>query len=293
MAKSTLSKFFFFNDTATTEIYTLSLHDALPISASTPSILASLFGFAGIGDSPGYTQAAYPPLVQIVSLTGIWGLTFLMAWFGATVNALWEHRFRWQPVRVGTLAFCTTLVAVLTFGSVRLAFFPPAQPTVRVATIAPRQDMYATMFSEAQSMDLKPGTPANRATARVLFAPTVEDLFARTEREARNGAKIIAWSETAAFALEEDVPALIGRAATVARQHAVYLQVGLGVVRHSDHYPFLEVRSILLDPSGATAWDYHKSHPNPGEHLNIAPGPGIIPTLDTPYGRLGTAKIGR
>src|SRR3712207_6992807 len=27
------SVFFFFNDTATTEIYTLSLHDALPISA--------------------------------------------------------------------------------------------------------------------------------------------------------------------------------------------------------------------------------------------------------------------
>src|SRR5256885_7385389 len=28
--------FFFFNDTATTEIYTLSLHDALPISSLTP-----------------------------------------------------------------------------------------------------------------------------------------------------------------------------------------------------------------------------------------------------------------
>src|SRR5258708_35773187 len=28
----TRSSFFFFNDTATTEIYTLSLHDALPIS---------------------------------------------------------------------------------------------------------------------------------------------------------------------------------------------------------------------------------------------------------------------
>jgi len=26
--------FFFFNDTATTEIYTLSLHDALPISST-------------------------------------------------------------------------------------------------------------------------------------------------------------------------------------------------------------------------------------------------------------------
>src|SRR5256885_12419040 len=31
--------FFFFNDTATTEIYTLSLHDALPISGDTPPIL--------------------------------------------------------------------------------------------------------------------------------------------------------------------------------------------------------------------------------------------------------------
>src|SRR2546429_7784186 len=30
--------FFFFNDTATTEIYTLSLHDALPISAGHPLV---------------------------------------------------------------------------------------------------------------------------------------------------------------------------------------------------------------------------------------------------------------
>src|SRR5216684_5533095 len=33
--------FFFFNDTATTEIYTLSLHDALPISAAAPGRSAS------------------------------------------------------------------------------------------------------------------------------------------------------------------------------------------------------------------------------------------------------------
>src|SRR2546425_7972445 len=32
MPSLTISLFFFFNDTATTEIYTLSLHDALPIS---------------------------------------------------------------------------------------------------------------------------------------------------------------------------------------------------------------------------------------------------------------------
>src|SRR2546422_8627813 len=35
------SVFFFFNDTATTEIYTLSLHDALPISAAAASATSS------------------------------------------------------------------------------------------------------------------------------------------------------------------------------------------------------------------------------------------------------------
>src|SRR2546422_1627084 len=38
---STPSFFFFFNDTATTEIYTLSLHDALPISTHTTAELPS------------------------------------------------------------------------------------------------------------------------------------------------------------------------------------------------------------------------------------------------------------
>src|SRR5436309_12433826 len=35
-----IALFFFFNDTATTEIYTLSLHDALPISLAVAALLA-------------------------------------------------------------------------------------------------------------------------------------------------------------------------------------------------------------------------------------------------------------
>src|SRR2546426_4643282 len=40
--------FFFFNDTATTEIYTLSLHDALPISP----LLAGISTFAACQTAP-------------------------------------------------------------------------------------------------------------------------------------------------------------------------------------------------------------------------------------------------
>src|SRR2546430_5686104 len=41
--------FFFFNDTATTEIYTLSLHDALPISSATATAVPRELGERGHG----------------------------------------------------------------------------------------------------------------------------------------------------------------------------------------------------------------------------------------------------
>src|SRR3712207_7341902 len=42
-----LSSFFFFNDTATTEIYTLSLHDALPISRQAGMVMTVEFELDG------------------------------------------------------------------------------------------------------------------------------------------------------------------------------------------------------------------------------------------------------
>src|SRR2546426_415697 len=51
----TFSFFFFFNDTATTEIYTLSLHDALPIYPCPPRRCSSagLPHHPSCGDCPG------------------------------------------------------------------------------------------------------------------------------------------------------------------------------------------------------------------------------------------------
>src|SRR5437879_9944508 len=46
--------FFFFNDTATTEIYTLSLHDALPISLRRKS--RGLRGVRAVGRGPAVQQ---------------------------------------------------------------------------------------------------------------------------------------------------------------------------------------------------------------------------------------------
>src|SRR5256885_8308440 len=52
--------FFFFNDTATTEIYTLSLHDALPISSSSAPERQDWAAYGG-----GPLNDHYSPLAQI------------------------------------------------------------------------------------------------------------------------------------------------------------------------------------------------------------------------------------
>src|SRR5438874_6954962 len=53
--------FFFFNDPATTEIYTLSLHDALPISVRRSP---------GTPSSRPYSQAAARQMASVPSMTG-------------------------------------------------------------------------------------------------------------------------------------------------------------------------------------------------------------------------------
>src|SRR2546422_9409169 len=64
--------FFFFNDTATTEIYTLSLHDALPISDRHPPPRGRHLGGSAFGDGARRGAATrgrrrLPPVVPAVA----------------------------------------------------------------------------------------------------------------------------------------------------------------------------------------------------------------------------------
>jgi apolipoprotein N-acyltransferase len=262
---------------------------AAPLSSY---LLPSLFSLGATWNSPAYTQADNLPLMQIVSLTGMWGLTFLISWFASVVNALWEQIqvgevFDWRPVRNSVIGFSAVMLAVLLFGSARLAFFPPTAQTVRVAGIVSREDLFATI-TDLNPQELMPGTGAQRDAARTRFTPIVDDLFARSQQEADNGAKIIVWGETAAPVLEEDTIAVIEQASTLARSAQIYLQIALVVFNNTDHFPFLQNRAIMLDPAGTVVWDYHKAYPTPGENAMVVAGPPIVPFVDTPYGRLAT-----
>jgi apolipoprotein N-acyltransferase len=274
---------------ATTSLDWLGSVLAAPLSSYT---LPSLFSVSGTWNSPAYSQAGNLALMQIVALTGLWGLTFLISWFGSIVNALWEQKrpgqaYEGRPVRTSLIGFTAVMLAVITFGSARLAFFSPTQQSVRVAGIVPRDELFATIM-QMNPQELMPGTAAQRDAARARLTPIVDDLFARSQQEANNGAKIVVWGETAAPVLEEDTIAVIEQASTLARRAQIYLQIAIVVFNNTDHYPFLQNRAIMLDPAGTVVWDYHKAYPTPGENTMVAAGAAVVPFIDTPYGRLAT-----
>src|SRR2546429_7304403 len=68
---SSILSFFFFNDTATTEIYTLSLHDALPISIS--DRLGQWF-------LPRFGVVLGMPLFEVLVAHGSWEAVGVITW---------------------------------------------------------------------------------------------------------------------------------------------------------------------------------------------------------------------
>src|SRR6185295_14295441 len=71
-------------------------------------------------------------------------------------------------------------------------------------------------------------------------------------------------------------------------QENIYLQLGVVFILRTERFPYEENRAILIDPTGRVVWDYAKTVPALGEASVIRPGAGVIPVVDTPYGRLGT-----
>lgn len=234
-----------------------------------------------------YTQTDHLALLQLASVTGTAGISFLITWFAATV--VWVV----QPGRavarrvLAAGAYGGCLLAVLIFGRVRLGTSPRGGP-IRVAGLVPSPELMGEM--EAVLRPVRAGqttTPVEVRAIAAIAARLNDDLFTRTRREARSGARLVAWSETAGRVLKRDEPALLGRARRVAREEGVDLLLGYGVWNPEARPPF-ENRVAAVSATGELAWTYEKAHPIAGaESPVMAPGDGVIRALVTPFGSVG------
>ncbi|MFF4183558.1 nitrilase-related carbon-nitrogen hydrolase [Streptomyces sp. NPDC001691] len=227
------------------------------------------------------TQYGDLPLLQLVSVTGPWGIGFLIAYFASTVNRVWE-----RPSWRGGLVYGAVLLSVLLAGGARLALSPAGGESVRIAGVSPSRAVTASLQAALGRIG---GGPADIAAAP---APAVEpamtavenDLLAATEREAAAGAKIVVWPEEALRVQESHASEALAAAQDQARRSRVYLEIGVRV--YSTTAPaYGRDEAMLIDPRGNVLWTYQKAHPIPGSE-KYTPGDGRVPVADTPYGRI-------
>jgi apolipoprotein N-acyltransferase len=248
-----------------------------PLAVTALDFLSMTTNPLGSFGAQAYSQYGSLTLIQLLSVTGMWGITFLVSWFATVVNYAWERSFSWPRIWRGLAIYAGVMLVVLGYGNVRLAFFQPQPGTVRVAGVT------AVDFRAEQEVLFQ-----TRATDWEAFLQLAEErydpYFEGTIREAQAGAKIVLWPEAALQVAAEDEAALMTRAQEVSREEGIYLAMSWFKMYKEEEEHRSQIKLIITDPDGQVVLEHVKYGGAMIEGLE--PGDGVLRTVETPHGTL-------
>lgn len=235
-----------------------------------------------------YTQAGNLPLLQIMAVTGMWGVSFIVLWFGSFVNWIWENEFTWQKIARGAVVYVGTLTAVLFYGGVRIALHPPLAQNVRIASFTPSDELeefYQGIKLKGYEATVEMAARDRKGLHELLnvLSPKVLE---RTRLEMRSGAPLVLWPEATVRVLQEDENEFLAKASEIAKTEHAWVVLAYLVLPLDHPDRLMENTSVLIDSSGTIRWRYLKTHPVPGSPEK--PGEGVVPVVETPHGRLAS-----
>jgi len=260
------------------------------------------------------TQYRFQALQQIASVFGIWGISFLMAWFASLVNWMSGRKWKWVAIRTGATIAGMVYLLVFTFGIIRVSQVDyHNRETVKVAGITiDNTNIMETLYQDefGKTINIKPETSqaspelqeANRAMVPFIEDPFADKfkntrnvlmanqnvLFNKTTQMADNGAKIVVWSEAIGFVINSQEEMVIERAKALAKEKQIYLFMSLGVINPGPYDPerlLVVNKTVTFTPEGEVANVYLKSNPVPFAEQEYG-SDDIIPIIDSPYGKL-------
>ena len=226
-----------------------------------------------------YTQAGDLPLLQFTSVTGIWGISFLITWFASVVNWAWAQNFEWNKIHKGAIIFTGIAATIFLFGTLRLNLFNSASQTIRTASIVQARNIDA---------DLKTCKWTDAKGINQYSDELENNLLEKTQQAARAGAKIVLWQECAGTIPNHEEKEFIKRATAMAAQEKIYLLMTLWSVPEDFPKHLVENKMIIIDQRGEIQSTYIKNNPVPGAEP-IVKGTTPLPILQTPYGKIAAA----
>jgi len=125
---------------------------ALPAFWSVVEYLASFIPANGTAGSLAYTQERFLPILQVASLTGPWGITFLLLLFPtALATGLYLRRRNLPHATLVLGSTLTVLAAAILFGAIRLAA-PTSPQSIKVGLLDTDTVIFAKQPSEMQHL---------------------------------------------------------------------------------------------------------------------------------------------
>jgi apolipoprotein N-acyltransferase len=271
----------------------------------------------GVWWSVANSQFSFSWLAQMASITGLWGISFLIYWFASVIVwALQSHAFGRQ-YKKGLLIYGTIFFIALLFGVIRYSLdnFEKVKP-VRVAGLSvPVFGFLTNVYKDfcGQEVTINPRLSITSPELRKITSAEVpfientdtvkfkngyaamhkinDSLFVLSQQAADKGAKIIVWSEANALLFTFEDAQLTERGKLFAAKNKVYLLMAAAIIRGGKITPgskFIENKATLIGPDGSILNVFHKNNPVPVAEASV-PGNGIIPVIQTPYGKISTS----
>ncbi len=225
-----------------------------------------------------YTQYGILPLMQLSSITGIWGLSFLITWFASIINFVWEQQFTWLKIRKIAILYSLIISFVFLYGYGRLATSEEPTDKACIASVTNPRDFVSRFYRPDWT---------DRKSAYKNMQKDLDHFFGATKSSAHVGAQIVFWQEYAVSVMEENEKEFIGRAKKLAREEQIYLVLAIGLFPLNYPDQPWQNKLIWIDPSGKVIDEYLKLKPAPPLEP-IIPGEGGIPILDTAYGKIAS-----
>ena len=250
-----------------------------PVTWCSIEYLSSLDPAKASWTSLAYTQAGDLPLMQLTSITGICGISFLITWFASLANWIWAQNFEWQKFKTEAITFTSVAAGIFLFGTVRLNLSDSPTRSIRTASIVQARNI---------TKDLKTCKWTDAKGLNTYQNEVENNLLEKTQQAARAGAKMVLWQECAGIIPKNEEKRFIERAIAIAAQEKIYLLMTLWSV--PDDFPkhLVENKMIIIDQEGQIRSLYVKNNPVPGAEP-IIKGTTPMPFLKTPYGKMAAA----
>lgn len=240
-----------------------------PVAATAMDFFSATGSPFGTFGAAAYSQRDFLPVMQLASVMGLWGITFVMSWFASLVNHLWESGFK--PTRL-TWTFAGLLALILALGLGRTLLPSQAEHSAQVAGFSLPAEKLSGLLHQLQAGD-KSG-----------FRQAVDELHVAELNQIRTladeGANIVVLQEGSGLGFSDQVETLMTQASAIATEKNIYIVLPVFDLGKSP----AENKVHIIDPSGQVVLTHIKYGGNDFE--GTLKGDGILQTVDTPYGKL-------